>query len=221
MSKINIEFKDRIVEFPNRYSLTDNGDGTYTLIPFPGEVSEEGTPINAGNMNEIVSRHNALYDTVIPRLFSIPKRDVEGNVIYAVQAQDNPEQEHIYGTVTTTPGNGFFDFRTVTIAPSRKKRFLKITYDITTGYTSGTGGLISNFMLINITDSTTLKTTSVDETFKIYRPQTYTADYEVEADKTVSFKIRHEYIKTSGTAMDFRIYLRNFKIFCEDTEFTY
>lgn len=64
MSKINIEFKDRIVEFPNRYSLTDNGDGTYTLTPFPGEITEEGTPVNAGNLNEIVSRHNALYDYI-------------------------------------------------------------------------------------------------------------------------------------------------------------
>ena len=64
MSKINIEFKDRIVEFPNRYSLTDNGDGTYTLTPFPGEITEEGTPVNAGNLNEIVSKHNALYDYI-------------------------------------------------------------------------------------------------------------------------------------------------------------
>ena len=64
MADIDIDFKDRIVEFPNRYSLTDNGDGTYTLTPFPGEITEEGTPVNAGNQNEIVSRHNALYDEV-------------------------------------------------------------------------------------------------------------------------------------------------------------
>jgi len=61
---IEIEFKDRIVEFPNRYAMSDNGDGTYTLTPFPGEITEEGTPVNAGNLNEIVSRHNALYDYI-------------------------------------------------------------------------------------------------------------------------------------------------------------
>ena len=64
MSKIDIEFKDRIVEFPNRYSLTDNGDGTKTLTPFPGEVTEEGTPVNAANLNEIVEKHNGLDDMV-------------------------------------------------------------------------------------------------------------------------------------------------------------
>lgn len=59
MSKINIEFKDRIVEFPNRYSLTDNGDGTYTLTPFPGEITEEGTPVNAANLNEMCNAINS------------------------------------------------------------------------------------------------------------------------------------------------------------------
>lgn len=58
---IEIEFKDRIVEFPNRYAMADNGDGTYTLTPFPGEVSEVGTPINAANMNTLTNAvRNAL-----------------------------------------------------------------------------------------------------------------------------------------------------------------
>lgn len=59
MSKINIEFKDRIVEFPNRYSLTDNGDGTYTLTPFPGEITEEGTPVNAADLNKMCNAINS------------------------------------------------------------------------------------------------------------------------------------------------------------------
>ena len=50
---IEIEFKDRIVEFPRRYAVTDNGDGTKTLTPFPGEITEEGTPVNAANLNKL------------------------------------------------------------------------------------------------------------------------------------------------------------------------
>jgi hypothetical protein len=64
MSKINIEFKDRIVEFPNRYVETDNGDGTKTLTPFPGEIVKEGTLVNAGHLNEIITQFNALYDYI-------------------------------------------------------------------------------------------------------------------------------------------------------------
>lgn len=64
MPDIDINFKDRIVSDPYRYTLTDNGDGTYMLIPFPGEISEVGTPINAANMNEVVEKHNALAEIV-------------------------------------------------------------------------------------------------------------------------------------------------------------
>ena len=47
------QWKDRVVERPRTYSLQDNGDGTYTLLPMPGNIIEPGTPVNAGNMNKI------------------------------------------------------------------------------------------------------------------------------------------------------------------------
>lgn len=44
---------DRLVQFPKRFIMTDNGDGTITLDPSPGTVTQAGTPVNASNLNVI------------------------------------------------------------------------------------------------------------------------------------------------------------------------
>lgn len=46
-------WKDHVVEYPNRYTETANGDGTVTHTPQPGEVVQQGTPINATNLNNL------------------------------------------------------------------------------------------------------------------------------------------------------------------------
>lgn len=46
-------WKDRAVEKPRTFNIVNNPDGTITLIPAPGTVVEEGTPVNAANMNKI------------------------------------------------------------------------------------------------------------------------------------------------------------------------
>ena len=46
-------WKNREVEYPRRYIITDNGDGTVTIEPSPGNIIEPGTPIIAANMNNI------------------------------------------------------------------------------------------------------------------------------------------------------------------------
>ena len=44
-------WKDRAVERPRTYTIQNNPDGTVTLIPAPGQIIEEGTPVNASNLN--------------------------------------------------------------------------------------------------------------------------------------------------------------------------
>ena len=46
-------FEDRLVEYPNRYTLTDESGNTSTVFldPDPGEVTQEGTLLNAKNLN--------------------------------------------------------------------------------------------------------------------------------------------------------------------------
>lgn len=46
-------WKDRAVERPRTFNIQNNADGTITLIPAPGQVIEEGTPVNASNLNAI------------------------------------------------------------------------------------------------------------------------------------------------------------------------
>lgn len=50
-------FEDRLVEKPNRYTLTDDAGnvlGTYTLTRDEGTVTQEGTPLNAANLNAAI-----------------------------------------------------------------------------------------------------------------------------------------------------------------------
>lgn len=48
-----IDFKDRRVEFPRRYTMVENEDGTITLQDAFGANLQEGTPLNALNMNRL------------------------------------------------------------------------------------------------------------------------------------------------------------------------
>lgn len=46
-----MQWVDRKVERPNTFVIQNNSDGTITLIPAPGTISEVGTPLNAENLN--------------------------------------------------------------------------------------------------------------------------------------------------------------------------
>lgn len=46
-------WKDRVVEKPRTFDVTNNPDGSITLEPKPGTVLQEGTPVNAANMNKL------------------------------------------------------------------------------------------------------------------------------------------------------------------------
>jgi len=47
------DWKDRIVQRPLTYTMQQNADGTVTLIPSPGTVTQQGTPVNAALLNKI------------------------------------------------------------------------------------------------------------------------------------------------------------------------
>ena len=46
-------WKDRNVQFPNRFTKVDNTDGTITLNVSQGSIIEQGTPVNASNLNNM------------------------------------------------------------------------------------------------------------------------------------------------------------------------
>ncbi len=48
-----MEWKDHIVDKPRTYTISENADGTVTLIPAFGEVVQQGTMLNAANLNSM------------------------------------------------------------------------------------------------------------------------------------------------------------------------
>lgn len=62
MSYSKTTWKDRNVQYPNRFTKTDNADGTVTLNVAQGSIVEEGTPVNAANLNNIELGVEAISD---------------------------------------------------------------------------------------------------------------------------------------------------------------
>lgn len=64
-----INFKDHIVEYPNRVEIKDNADGTKNIIPKQGEVLERGTAHSANTMNRL---DKGIYDAHLD-IFTVEK----------------------------------------------------------------------------------------------------------------------------------------------------
>lgn len=58
-------WKDRIVEKPRTFIIQDNPDGTKTLIPSQGIITEAGTPVNAANLNGIEADLTSVTNKVV------------------------------------------------------------------------------------------------------------------------------------------------------------
>lgn len=52
-------WKDEVRSRPGVYTITDNGDGTYTITP-TGSVEQPGTPLSAANLNKMENELEAL-----------------------------------------------------------------------------------------------------------------------------------------------------------------
>lgn len=57
MSYTPTTWQDNIVPYPNRYTLTNNADGTVTLTPDFGTPTQAGTPVSAANMNNLETQY--------------------------------------------------------------------------------------------------------------------------------------------------------------------
>ena len=53
MSYAKQTWSDRMVQYPMRFNMQENSDGTITLIPAPGNITENGTLVTASRMNYI------------------------------------------------------------------------------------------------------------------------------------------------------------------------
>ena len=71
MAYIKTTWKDRLVERPNTFEVQENPDGTITLIPTHGTVTQAGTPVNAANLNKIEDGIVTLENNVTTHLADI------------------------------------------------------------------------------------------------------------------------------------------------------
>lgn len=60
-------WKDRAVDKPLTYTLQTNADGTTTLIPAEGTISEVGTPLTAANLNNLERQYEQATLDSLPR----------------------------------------------------------------------------------------------------------------------------------------------------------
>lgn len=79
-----VNWINRNVQYPRRYTMTDNGDGTVTLVPAPGEVATPGTAYNAEHMNNLETGIDA-GSLLASFLFSLFSTGAE-NVVVSAQA---------------------------------------------------------------------------------------------------------------------------------------
>lgn len=57
MSYSKTNWVRRVVEYPNRYVLTDLGGGYYEITPAHGSVTTEGTELSTTNMNNLETQY--------------------------------------------------------------------------------------------------------------------------------------------------------------------
>ena len=72
MSLTRTNWQDHRPEHARRFTMQDNGDGTVTLTPAQGTIYQQGTPINAANLNNIEDRIDTMMYTGLELLWENP-----------------------------------------------------------------------------------------------------------------------------------------------------
>lgn len=65
------EWKDHIVEYPNRFRVVDNGDGTVNILDEHGNVIQQGTPVDASRLNKMEKGIKEAHDLIDAHLNEI------------------------------------------------------------------------------------------------------------------------------------------------------
>lgn len=76
-------WQDRVVERPRTFNIQNNPDGSVTLVPAPGQIIQEGTPVNAANLNGLEEDLQELFTNVSngKTLVGGAITDVDDNVV--------------------------------------------------------------------------------------------------------------------------------------------
>lgn len=88
-------WKDHVVERPKTYRMVENADGTVTLVPVTGQVIQQGTALNAENLNHIEDAL-AEHDETLGKRLPVAGGTMTGNInmggmwVYGLSEPNNP-----------------------------------------------------------------------------------------------------------------------------------
>lgn len=103
-------WKDHVVERPKTYRMVENADGTVTLVPETGQVIQQGTALNAENLNHIEDTL-AEHDETLGKRLPTSGGTMTGNIDLGGNALTNVKAP---AAATDAATKGYVDERIVT-----------------------------------------------------------------------------------------------------------
>ena len=136
-----INFLDHVVEYPGRFQETDLGDNLIQHDPAPGEIVQEGTPLNAANMNLLDTA--ALQAIMMGSLNTSLLRQLSDKV----EAQAG---EQIEVTLTNTQQYPFNNSnKAVQLGTNRNKKNYTVLVEVLSSEGGGVGEITISNKLLN------------------------------------------------------------------------
>lgn len=136
-----VNFKDHVVEYPNRYTENDLGGGYINHIKAPGEVIQQGTPLNASNFNNVDL--GAIQGILVGLLTA-------QHVHQLSQKVEGLEGEQIEVTLTNTQNYPFNNsVQTVQLSQNRNTKDYSVTVEVLEKTGGGVGEIVISDKLLN------------------------------------------------------------------------
>lgn len=136
-----INWLDHVVEYPNRVRLTPLGDNLYLMEKVPGEIIQQGTPVNANNQN-------AMDLAALQAIMMAQENAME--IRWVKDKADAQAGEAIELTLTNTEAYPFNNsVYTVQLAKNRNKKDYTVLVEVETATGGGVGDILITDKLLN------------------------------------------------------------------------
>lgn len=112
-------WNDRQVEKPLTFTMTNNDDGTVTLTPAPGKVTNEGDPMSAERMNHMedgIAQVNNIPEALTVQHYSVTLSDISEATV-TVDFTGYGELVKVRVTAEIEKGGGFSVFKKIENLP--------------------------------------------------------------------------------------------------------
>ena len=136
-----INWLDHVVEYPNRVRLTDLGNNLYLIEKVPGEIIQQGTPVNADNQNSMDL-------ATLQALMMAGENTAE--IRWLKDLVDAQTGEAIEVTLTNEQSYPFNDSKkTVQLSKNRNRKDYTVLVEIESSHGGGVGDITITDKLLN------------------------------------------------------------------------